>query len=69
MALSACSLPAGVYRPRRPLASPLVRLLSDHFEHFRGRYEDEFARRHGRWRRVVDIVVGRFLECGVPAHC
>lgn len=58
-------MPAGVYRPRRPLASPLYRLLSDHFEHFRGRYEDEFERQQGRWRRVVDAVVERFLECGV----
>jgi len=63
--LPACPVPAGVYRPRRPLASPLYRLLSDHFEHFRGRYEDEFERQQGRWRRVVDAVVGRFLECGV----
>jgi hypothetical protein len=39
-----------VYRPRRPLASPLHRLLTDHFEHFRGRYEDDFEREHGRWR-------------------
>ncbi len=49
-----------MYRPRRPLASPLYRLLSDYFVRFLGRYEDEFERRHGRWRRVVDAVVGRF---------
>jgi len=65
MALPACPVPAGVYRPRRPLASPLYRLLSDHFEHFRGVYEDEFERQQGRWRRVVDVVVERYLECGV----
>jgi hypothetical protein len=65
MALPACPAPAGVYRPRRPLTSPLYRLLSDHFEHFRGRYEDDFERHQGHWRRVVETVVGRFLECGV----
>ncbi len=62
MALPACTGLAGVYRPRRPMASPLYRLLADHFDCFRGRYEDEFERHNGRWRWVVDAVVGRFLE-------
>lgn len=56
---------AGVYRPRRPLASPLYRLLSDHFDRLLGRYEDAFERRYGRWRWAVDAVVERFLACGV----
>jgi hypothetical protein len=65
MALAACTSPVGVYRPRRPLSSPLYRLLTDHFEHFRGQYEDVFEHEYGRWRRVVDTVVGRYLDCGV----
>src|SRR3989337_2240280 len=65
MALVACTSPVGVYRPRRPLTSPLCRLLSDHFEHFRGQYEDAFEHEYGRWRRVVDAGVGRDLDCGV----
>jgi len=64
MALAPCTSPVGVYRPRRPLASPLYRLLSDHFDHFRGQYEDVFEHEYGRWRRVVDTVVGRYLDCG-----
>ena len=40
-------------------------MLTDHFERFRGRYEDDFEREHGRWRGVVDAVVGRYLDCGV----
>lgn len=47
------------------MASPLYRLLVDHFDAFRGRYEDRFERQYGRWRDVVDEVVARFLECGV----
>ena len=56
--LGACPAPAGVYRPRRPAASPVYRLLTDHFKRFRGRYEDDFER-DGRWRRVLEAVVGR----------
>ena len=28
------AVPAGVYRPRRPRASPLYRLIEDHFQEF-----------------------------------
>ena len=47
------------------MASPLYRLLDEHFDAFRGRYEDRFERQYGRWREVVDEVVARYLECGV----
>jgi hypothetical protein len=47
------------------MASPLYRLLDEHFDAFRGRYEDRFERQYGRWRDVVDEVVARYLECGV----
>ncbi len=60
-----CSTPSAVYHPRRPAASPLYRLLQDHFDRFRGVYEDAFEHRWGRWRQVADEVVARFLECGV----
>lgn len=40
-------------------------MLTDPFERVRGRYEDDFEREHGRWRGVVDAVVGRYLDCGV----
>ncbi len=47
------------------MASPLYRLLVDHFDSFRGQYEDRYERQYGRWRYVIDDVVARFLECGV----
>ena len=47
------------------MASPLYRLLVDHFDRFHGRYEDHFERQYGRWRAVVAQVVAKFLDCGV----
>ena len=43
--LPVCAAPAavGVYKPRRPQASPLFRLVSDHFRAFYATYEDRFA--------------------------
>jgi hypothetical protein len=65
LVLLATAALAGVYRPRRPTASPLYRLLQDHFDRFRGVYEDAYEHTAGRWRKVVDDVVARFLDCGV----
>jgi hypothetical protein len=45
--------PAGVYRPRRPRASPLYRLIEDHFQEFTTVYDERFSRRWGYWRPVV----------------
>ena len=60
--------PVGVYRPRRPRASPLYRLLDDHFQTFTTVYDERFAPRWGPWRRVVPAVVEKFLACGILEH-
>ena len=60
--------PSGVYRPRRPQASPLYRLIEDHFEEFSTVYDERFARRWGYWRSVVGEVVEKFLACGILKH-
>ena len=39
-----------VYRPRRPRASPLYRLLDEHFAEFSTVYDERFA----RMKRVMD---------------
>ena len=39
--------PVGVYRPRRPRASALYRLIEDHFEEFATVYDERFALRWG----------------------
>ena len=57
--------PVGVYRPRRPRASPLYRLLDEHFQSFATVYDERFAPRWGPWRRVVAEVVEKFLACGI----
>lgn len=58
----------GVYTPRRPQASPLFRLVSDHLPRLQTVYDDRFAREYGPWRPVVGDVADRFLACGVLEH-
>ena len=60
--------PVGIYRPRRPRASPLYRLLTDHFQTFTTVYDERFAHRWGPWRRVIPDVVEKFLACGILEH-
>ena len=59
---------SGVYRPRKPQASPLYRLIEDHFEEFSTVYDERFSRRWGYWRSVVGDVVEKFLSCGILKH-
>jgi len=58
----------GVYKPRRPHASPLFRLVSDHLHRLQTVYDDRFAREYGPWRPVVTQVADKFLACGVLDH-
>jgi len=37
----------GVYTPRRPQASPLFRLVSDHLHRLQTVYDERFAREYG----------------------
>ena len=60
--------PVAVYRPRQPRASPLYRLLDEHFQTFATDYDERFAPRWGPWRRVVPEVVEKFLACGILEH-
>ncbi|MCH8948479.1 MAG: transposase zinc-binding domain-containing protein [Acidobacteria bacterium] len=57
-----------VYRPRRPRASPLYRLLEDHFAEFSTVYDERFAHRYGYWRPVIAEVVEKYLACGILEH-
>ena len=60
--------PSGVYKPRRPKASPLYRLTEDHFDEFSTVYDERFARRWGYWHKVVGEVVEKFQACGILKH-
>lgn len=64
---SACP-PARAYAPRRPQASPLYRLLADHFETLKRVHEERYEPTHGPLRPVVCEVVGKFLDCGLLEH-
>ena len=57
----------GVYKPRRPHASPLFRLVQDHLHRLQTVYDERFAREYGPWRPVVAEVADTFLACG-PAR-
>jgi len=50
----------GVYEPRRPQASSLFRLVSDHLHRLQTVYDDRFAREYGPWRPVVAQVADKF---------
>ncbi len=54
--------------PRRPQASPLFRLVSDHLHRLQTVYDERFAREYGPWRPVVGQVADKFLACGVLEH-
>lgn len=58
----------GVYKPRRPQASPLFRLVSDHLHRLQTVYDERFAREYGPWRPVVAQVAEKFLAYGIVDH-
>ncbi|WP_434479315.1 IS91 family transposase [Gemmatimonas sp.] len=58
----------GVYQPRRPQASPLFRLVSDHLHRLQTVYDERFAREYGPWCSVVAQVAEKFLACGILDH-
>jgi hypothetical protein len=47
----------GVYRPRRPRASPLYRVLESHFRELSLVWDERFAPTAGPWRAVIPKVV------------
>ncbi len=58
----------GVYKPRRPQASPLFRLVQDHLHRLQTVYGERFAREYGPWRPIVGQVADKFLACGILEH-
>ena len=66
--LDAAPAARGVYKPRRPQASPLFQLVADHLDRLQTVYDERFAREYGPWRSVVAQVADKFLACGVLDH-
>mgnify|MGYP001826475941 CR=1 FL=1 len=60
----ATSCPAA-YRARSPRATPLYRLVEEHFDEVKGQWEERFERRYGFWRGFIDEQVLRYLDCGL----
>ena len=65
---SAAPVALGVYKPRRPQASPLFRLVQDQLHRLQRVYDERFAREYGPWRPVFDEVTDKFLACGILEH-
>ena len=56
------------YLPRRPQASPLYRVLAEHFAALERVHEERFEPTHGPLRAAARRAVGRFLDCGLLEH-
>ncbi len=67
-AAHAAPVALGAYKPRRPQASPLFRLVQDQLRRRQTVYDDRFAREYGPWRPVVGQVADKFLACGILEH-
>ena len=56
------------YRPRKPEASPLWQLVTNHAQTFLEAYDDRYAPRYGPLRAVVSRALESFQRCGILAH-
>jgi len=56
------------YLPRRPQASPLYRVLADHFDALERVHEERIEPMRGPLQRTASGAVGRLLECGLLDH-
>ena len=55
---------ARFYQPRRPRASPLFRIVEEHFDEFQRVYPDRYQETYGFWRPATAKAVSRYLKCG-----
>ena len=57
-----------VDKPRRPQASPLLRLVLDHLHKRQTVCDDRSVCEYDPWRAVVAQVAEKFVACGVLEH-
>jgi hypothetical protein len=53
-----------LYRQRDPTASPLYRLVVEHFAGLKASYPERFEKTYGPWQGHWDRVIEKFLSCG-----
>ncbi len=53
-----------VYRPRRPKDSALWQCLQAHFQEFLQAYPEQYEKKYGFLKPVVEDVVNKYLDCG-----
>jgi len=56
------------YRSRKPEASPLWQLVTNHAQTFLDLYDERYAARYGPLRAVVPRALESFHRCGILAH-
>jgi len=56
------------YRSRKPEASPLWQLVTNHAHTFLDLYDDRYAARYGPLRAAVPRALESFQRCGLLAH-
>ena len=54
-----------VYKPRHPEKTPFFAVLYQYYDKFKAAYDERFQKEYGRWRDVVDKVVGKYFNCGM----
>ena len=59
-----CAPAAKMYRPRNPEASPISRLVHDHFDTFECVNAARSQPKEGSWRPVIRTDIDTFLQCG-----
>jgi hypothetical protein len=63
LASGACAPTTGIYKPRRPQASLLFRLVSDQFAASPNAYDDRFAQTYDDGWPGIREVADKFLAC------
>ena len=50
---------------RLPEKAPFFSVLYHYYDKFKAVYEERFEKHYGRWRGVIDKVVGKYFQWGV----
>lgn len=56
--------PGSFYRPRDPEASPLFRVVREHFDDFERVYPERYQKAYGYWRPVIRASIDKYVKCG-----
>ncbi len=55
-----------IYEQRAPQSTPLYFLVESLYEKVKALWEERFQHAYGFWRGFLDVIVSRYLDCGLP---